>query len=170
MSKYLKLTMIIVLGTNVLWAESYTPPSLNELKAKINKDESNYNYVEVNNQSEYDDLVEERGEDFGISLEDNENREVINVVKIRNVSDRKKYLADENKYLHNSSSKADRNLGIEYQGDVSRRKLTNVVDIQNSNLSGSSNSGVSVTTDSTTVSNASIKNSTTVRNSTLGNK
>ena len=81
MSKYLKLTMIIVLGTNVLWAESYTPPSLNELKAKINKDESNYNYVEVNNQSEYDDLVEERGEDFGISLEDNENREVINVVK-----------------------------------------------------------------------------------------
>lgn len=169
MSKYLKVTILIVLGMNTVWAESYTPPSLNELKAKINKDESNYNYVEVNNQSEYDDLVKERGEDFGISLEDNDNREVINVVKIKNVSDRKEYLADEDKYLHNASLKPNKNLGIAYEGDVSNQELTNVVDIQNSSLSGSANSGVSISTDRT-VSNASIENSTTIRNSALGNK
>jgi len=165
MSKYLKIIVLIVLGVSFLGAESFKAPSLDELKAKINKDDKNYNYVEVNNQSEYDDLVEEGGADLGLSLENNENREVINVVKIRNVSNQ--YVDDRGKYLHHSSSNSNVNLGLEYTGDISNREVTNIVEIENSSLE-SSNSGVSISTDRT-ISNASIHSSTTISNSSIHN-
>ena len=173
MSKYLKVAVLIVFGVGLLGAEDdFSLPSvseqLTELKAKVNNGRDGHNYVEVNNQSEYDDLVEERGEDLGISVEDDNTHEVINIVKIRNVSDRKQYLANENKYLHSSSSEPDTNLGVEYKGDVSNRDITNVVDIQNSSLSGSHNNGISISTNND-ISGASIHNSTTTNNSSIGN-
>ena len=167
MSKYLKVAVLIVFGVSFLGAEDLKLPSLNELKSKINKDRKSYNYVEINNQSEYDDLVKERGENLGLSLQNSENRQAINVVKIRNVTDREKYLTNKGKYLHHSSSNSNTNLGLEYIGDVSNKDIINVVKIENSSL-GSSNSGISVSTD-TSVSNTSIQSNTTIINSSLRN-
>lgn len=160
MSKYLKVTVLIALGVSFLGAESFKLPSLNELKAKINKDEENYNYVEVNNQSEYDDLIEERGEDLGLSLENDGSREAINVVKIRNIT-------NQGKYLHYSSSDSSTNLGLEYIGDMSNREMTNVVEIENSSLVEIDNAGISASNDSLTISNSSIHSSTTINNSSI---
>jgi len=164
MSKYLKVALLIALGVSFLGAEHFQAPSLDELKAKINKDDENYNYVEVNNQSEYDDLVEKQGENLGLSVTNNEHGQVINVVKIRNVS--KQYIDDRGKYLHHSSSSSNVNLGLEYTGDISNQEVTNIVEIENSSLE-TSNTGVSVSTDRT-ISNSSVHSSTTISNSSIG--
>ena len=158
MSKYLKITVLIALGVGSLGAENFQLPSLNELRAKINKDEENYNYVEVNNQSEYNDLIEERGEDLGLSLENDGSQEVINIVRIRNVTNR-------GRYLHHSSSST--NLGLEYIGDMSNIDITNVVEVENSSLNGIDNIGISASNDSSTISSSSISTSATISNSSI---
>ena len=171
MSKYLKVIVLIALGISSLGAEDFDLPStsvkLKESKAKMNSHEDGYNYVDIRNQRDYDRAVKERGSDLGLSVNNSNNREMINVVKIRNVREKGKYLSGKGKYLH-KIKKHDKNLGIQHRGNASHKNMTNIVTIKNSRLNGSTNSGTSIV-GSGNIVGTTIINQTSTTNSSVGN-
>jgi len=162
-NKHFRILLLLTIASSALSAEELitTSMALKITKAKINSEKENYNYVEVNNQRDYDRLKKERGDDFGISIRNNRNkrfrkREVINVVKIKNAKDK-----DLNLYkrvINRKKSRTanyDKNLGIQYTGNASNKNFVNIVETKNSQFGnsitgGGVNSGVSISTQSDT--------------------
>jgi len=146
-----KLCYLLVCYSSFSFSEEMINASsliLKEQKAHINNGKNGYNYVEINNQRDYNRY----GNNIGIS--DNNikgSREVINVVKIRNVNDRAIRLREIVSRFDSKSKVAnhDKNIGIQYNGDASGRTFTNIVKTENTQLGhgfagGSVNSGVSI--------------------------
>jgi len=172
--KYSKLIVPLAIITNISVGEEFVLPSvttgsnaLKEIKARVNNNRENYNYIEVNNQEQYERLKRERGSNLGISTNGkHRHQEVINVVKIRNVRDKNRYSVDRRKYLHHDKE-YDKNLGIRYKGNASNKNFTNIVNIKNSQLGGRINSGTSISTRQN-IHGSTINNSTRIINSTQG--
>lgn len=171
MSKYLKVTVLLVLGVSFLGADDFSIPTssgtidLREIKAKVNSEEKNYNYVVTHNAYESERIMEERGNNIGLSIENNNHGDVINVVKLHKYNDKDKYLADREKYLHHSSSDYEMNLGIEHKGNASHTNMTNIVEISDSEIEESVNAGISMSDDD--LMGASIYSETTIENSSI---
>lgn len=158
-NKHFRILLLLTIGCSILSAEELITSSmaLKIIKAKINSEKENYNYIEVNNQRDYDRLKEEKGDDFGISIRHNRfrKREVINVVKIKNAKDKDLNLYKTVKRVvhHKKSHTAnyDKNLGIQYTGDPSNKNFVNIVETKNSQFGnsitgGGVNTGVSIST------------------------
>lgn len=165
-NKHFRILLLLTIVSGVLSAEELitTSMALKITKAKINSEKENYNYVEVNNQRDYDRLKEEKGDDFGITIRNNRNkrfrkREVINVVKIKNAKDKDLNLYKTVKRVvnrkKNRTANYDKNLGIQYTGNASNKNFVNIVETKNSQFGnsitgGGVNSGVSISTQSDT--------------------
>ena len=109
-----------------------------------------YNYAEIRSK---DDLYRVKNEKF----DPNRSSRVYNYVEIKNVKQN----------LYNSSVN---NIGLKLNSNVKKRKVVNIVKIQNSELNSNGDIGVTLKQGRRHSSNMKIKNSVGVQKSELGDR